>query len=273
MNMDNKQNTGGGGRCITIKMRMPVFVTALIVLIAGLIWIFILGVMVGRGYNTREHLGPLAVFVPGPPSAEATGELTATEDGANTPSGASQQDAGGASGSDAQASAGSTGELDALFKGDTLLRSEELDFKDNLQSPPDNAQGGSVAASTNASAPAAAQNVRPQPTQPAPVIQPAQPSQTQPAVPPAQSSDITVYEFIYQVASFNQLHQAQNLTQRLNAGGIPAQIELHKTSAATWYRVLVSFTGREAELAGFQQKLKQFSLNSPLLRKKKAVAG
>ena len=61
-----KVRKADGVRVFTLRMRLPVLVVSLFLLILGLIWIFVVGVLVGRGYNTREEIGVLAAFMPAP---------------------------------------------------------------------------------------------------------------------------------------------------------------------------------------------------------------
>ena len=222
-------------RVVTIRLRLPVFITVLVLFLAGLTWIFFLGVLAGRGYHTEEQIGALAVFLPAQQVAESTGSMNPTPP---------ESGEGGASG------------LDALFEGgqgSALLEGEDLDFKGSLRGPVDG--GGDTGGAGG------------------------QVSVT-PISPPADGGEVLVaspseplYEYVYQVSALNQQHQAQALKQRLTDAGIAAQIELHKTQTSTWYRVLVSFRGKNSELPAFINRLEQLNLKQPLLRKKQVISG
>jgi cell division protein FtsN len=221
-------------RFITLRLRLPVLITALLLLLLGIIWIFIVGVIVGRGHNTRENIGILSKIIPGPPmeksaenSIDATGlpELRAS-------------------------SAGETGkaeatDLDALFKDDSILKGEALQFKDSLKTPyvpaplvppPANRAAASAAAPGNTANAGASREPR--------------------------------YEYLFQVASLNRKNQADNLVQKLLVGGLESRVEPYKTSQKTWYRVMVTFKGRATDLDAFRTRLKQFSIDEAVLHKR-----
>jgi hypothetical protein len=231
-------------RIVTIHLRLPVFITALALFLVGLAWVFFLGVLAGRDYHTEEQIGALAVFMPSRQVAEATGSMNV--DGR-------QNGQGG--GDDAD-------NLDALFEGNQgagLLRGEDLDFKGSLRGP---TEGTPMAGNRTASASqvdVSPITISPGGTAGGEVIV-ATPSEP-------------LYEYMYQVSALNQQHQAQVLKQRLTDAGITAQIELHKTETSTWYRVLVSFRGKNSELPAFINRLEQLNLKQPLLRKKQAISG
>ncbi|MDR1125148.1 MAG: SPOR domain-containing protein [Deltaproteobacteria bacterium] len=234
-------------RVVTIRLRLPVFITALALFLIGVAWVFFLGVLTGRGYHTEEQIGALAVFMPSRQVAEATGSMNVA---------GRQNGQGGESGED------DADNLDALFEGSQgseLLRGEDLGFKGSLRGP---TEGAPTAG--NRTAPASQVDV-------SPITIP--PSGTVGGEVMVASPSEPLYEYVYQVSALNQQHQAQALRQRLTDAGIAAQIELHKTETNTWYRVLVSFRGKNSELPAFINRLEQLNLKQPLLRKKQAVSG
>lgn len=224
---------------VTIRLRLPVFITALVLLLIGLAWVFFLGVLAGRGYHTEEQIGALAAFMPSQHVAEATGSMNL----GNSSEGGESAGEG----------------LNALFEGGELLTGEDLDFKGSLRSPVE----GGTANSGSGGAAGSGNEVN-----------------VTPLAPPAGGGEVLVaspseplYEYVYQVSALNQQHQAQALKQRLTDAGIAAQIELHKTQTSTWYRVLVSFRGKNSELPSFMNRLDQLNLKQPLLRKKQVISG
>jgi cell division septation protein DedD len=228
-------------RFITLRLRLPVFITAVVLLFTGIIWIFILGVIVGRGYNTQEKIGALSAIIPEPPVAENT---DANVPGLSGISGTSVTEAGK---SDEAA-------LDTLFQDDSLLKKENLRFKDELKTP---------YVQTVPPLAAVAQTVRPETTASA---------NTANARPAADADTGQVYEYLFQVSSFNQINQAEAFTQKLKDSGFSSKVETYKTAQKIWYRVMVTFTGRAAELDAFKNKLKPFNINDPVLHKRKAVS-
>jgi cell division septation protein DedD len=236
-------------RLLTLRIRLSVLIGAVMLLLTGVICIFILGVIMGRGYNVQEKIGVLAQALPGPPESVSNAESSGWPESRHSSV---------ATGETGKADAA---DLDELFKNDSLLKGEELRFKDNLKTPYTQAgadesgfaqpartaaeAAGGIAAS---SAPftATAGNVR---------------------------AGDPVYEYVFQVSSLNQLNQAEALVQKLKAGGHDSRVEIYRTAQKTWYRVIVTFKGRAADLEAFKTQLKRFNINEAVLHGRKAVSG
>ncbi|MDL2313470.1 SPOR domain-containing protein [Desulfovibrio sp. OttesenSCG-928-C14] len=275
-----------GPRVFNFRLKLPGIVAIAVLLLGGFVWVFILGIMVGRKQLEAEN-SALSAMVP----------VRAVQ----------QQAQAGAAGPSQE-------ELNKLFEENNLVQSEDLEFKEELRSPAQQppAQAAARQAITQprpAQAPAApvastpAPAPRPAAQQPAarPAAQPAPQASGQasgqayaqtparPAVTSSGAGEITssrfaaqqqaapyapanpgapVFEYMYQVASFNQIDQAENLIRRISSAGIPAELEVSQTGNITRYRVLVFFKGSPEQTGEFLVRLGQFRLGEPLLRKR-----
>ncbi|MDR2891978.1 MAG: hypothetical protein LBV80_02680, partial [Deltaproteobacteria bacterium] len=187
-NEASNQKKPAGPRVITLRLRLPVLILTLVLFAIGLTWIFMAGVLVGRGYSAREEIGVLASFMPSPQVAEPTGSASPEA-----------SDSAEASGIDSLFPADESSRKGAPADNpDGLLRGEDLAFKDSLTAP---------------ETPASAQTSQPRPAQPAQTVQPVPQTGAanarQTGTPQTGATDTVVYEYIYQVSSFSQLHQAQ----------------------------------------------------------------
>ena len=68
----SRDNGGGkGGKRFTISLSLPGMVVAVAVLLFGLAWTFVIGVLVGRGYKPEAAVPEIAALMPG---ASGTGK-------------------------------------------------------------------------------------------------------------------------------------------------------------------------------------------------------
>ncbi len=219
---NTSENSGRSAKVITIRLRIPALVVAVFLVIVGLVWAFVLGVMVGRGQVNDQ----LAHILP-----QNAGQM--------------QQPA-----SDAERSAAEIEEL---------IRAEDLDFKENLSQKPEPPAPAQAPAPAGQARPAAQPSAEPAP---ASVVTP-------PATVATQGQR---FDYLYQVASFKKLTQADDLVAKLGVRGIGTKVENTVIKNETWYRVLISFQGTEADVARIQQILKsELKINSMLQRGKKPL--
>lgn len=294
---DVSRGEGGGPRKFSFEMTMSGIVSLAVVAILGLCWVFILGILVGRGYKPENAVPELAQIMP-------TTETPAGPEKAQEPP--------------------------------TVLRPEELQFMDDLRAkgkegvyppvvvdstkkpvggalegrdipatstprpqgqaiPPaptsqagPQAQGTKPAATPAAQPPAATQAPQTARTPPAPTpTQPAQaaklaekapdPKAAKPspeAVKPApeeKPADKTAgprYEASYQLASFNKRDQAETMLKKLSQKGIQATLQEAKVKDRDVYRILARFRGTDKEIS---ESLEKTGEKGPILLGRKPL--
>lgn len=225
-------------RTITLRLRIPAFVVCCIVLLVVVGWSFVLGIMVGRDIKADEDLGPLASLWPD----MNTPMPNALLDGQDLP-----------------------GE-------DEVIKTEDLQYKATLQATTPSIQSQQQPqTSAGKSANAPQQN---QPTAGAPQqgVKPAQTAAGQnAAASSSQPQSATLFDYVFQVASFDRQNMAQDLMRKLNQAGLSCRMEEFKAAqGATWYRVLIQYRGG-SDLSPLNAKLAPFKLSAPLLRKRAEV--
>ena len=62
----------GGKRTFTLQLSLPAMITAIIVGLLAVGWVFAFGVIVGRGHNPEKKMPELAKLLPPPPVEEST---------------------------------------------------------------------------------------------------------------------------------------------------------------------------------------------------------
>lgn len=214
------------------------------VMLLVMAWAFILGILVGRGYRPESVIAELGQMVP-----------VTSKDPAKTTSGP--------------------------------LLPEELRFFETLQekiSPilpavaPDRKE-----TNTPPPPPTKPQPVLTVPAQTASGVAPAGEKQSEaaqahtpaadsiPAVPRQGQSQEPLFDYVYQIASFQNDAQARAMQQRVNALGHASSVEVSMVNGEKWYRVLVSLRGTTKDAAGMKEELQKLGIERPFIRTKKPI--
>lgn len=211
-----------------------------IVMLACIGWAFFMGYMVGHGQNPGEEMR----------------ELT----GIDRP--------------DRETLA----EMDKAMAG-----SEDAGLRDKLADLSRQPVGGAPAAANASAAPAAAPAAKsPYPfnkpsdnglaawgNAPKGAAQPASEKTAAPAKPQAATNGAPLYDFVFQVAAFRNVDDADRLRQRLEGQGLRTRGQ--KSGKLTL--VMVHMRGTDLDAANLKEELQRMRLGSPLQKSKKRVGG
>jgi hypothetical protein len=272
----------GGPRKFSFELTMSGLVSLGIVLVLGVSWVFILGILVGRGYRPEEAVPELAQIMP-------SNENSATLESSQPP---------------------------------TVLRPEELQFMEDLQSktgspetitvdstqkphaakpalPGGASPSGGLASRDLTDGPGSASpgarpapvppgaQVRPAPAAPAsepalaarpplatpsvaPTAPPAAATRLDP-IPPARTeapASGSGFEATYQVASFYRRDQADAMIKKLAQKGVKAEIRAGKIQDKDVFRIAVTLRGSEQEIKAGLEKTGE---KGPILLGKKPL--
>ncbi len=252
-----------GPRKFTFEFSGPGLISVVVVAVLGIVWVFILGVLVGRGYKPEEAVPQVAQIMPAPaPAAQA--------DSKEPP---------------------------------TVLKPEQLEFQDTLQGkkPPETVtvdsakkseeKPAAVPGGADAAAPAAGavNNSTLATTPPAlpkgkVATAPAQPDKKAPKAEAApekaaskdskkdskdsKDSKEKKYRTTYQVAAFDEKAQAQSEADRFAKKGLSTSVVEAQVKGKTMYRVMAQVKGTETEI---KQALEKAGAKKPILRDKKSL--
>ncbi|MEG2173003.1 MAG: SPOR domain-containing protein [Desulfovibrionaceae bacterium] len=240
-----------GKRSYTLRLTASSIMTAVIVLVIGIGWSFVLGVMVGRGYNPEKKIPQLASFLP---KEDDTTQAPTSRVGENQPA-------------------------DKVMKAEDLSYAASLKGKPGqgklappppkpgTEPKPKNMQNATapVAAVFDPATGAAQGNV----TQ-APTDKTAKAQSPDKAKSPAVNQNI--YDFTFQVATFKDTGSVDNLRARLEGEGLRTRME--KTKGKTpLYKVMVVFRGNADAAQSIKQRLTDMGLGQPIQRGKSPVGG
>ncbi len=211
-----------------------------IVMLACIGWAFFMGYMVGHGQNPGEEMRELTGI--GRPDRETLAEM------------------------------------DKAMAG-----SEDAGLRDKLADLSRQPVGGAPAAANASAAPAAAPAAKsPYPfnkpsdnglaawgNAPKDAAQPASEKTAAPAKPQAATNGAPLYDFVFQVAAFRNVDDADRLRQRLEGQGLRTRGQ--KSGKLTL--VMVHMRGTDLDAANLKEELQRMRLGSPLQKSKKRVGG
>ncbi len=238
------------------------------VLVLGLVWVFIFGVLVGRGYQPEKAVPELARIMP--------------------------------------EEAGKKGEQLAVIQPEELtfldtLRDEPRHGRPQV--PQDTAGGRAPTAQQEAASalkaePAAEKSPEPQPqpasrqvaavtpqpepqqaTQPPQAQKPATAAEAKPAGAKAEAGpeveediDETRYNYVYQIASLSEPQSALRFRDQVRELGLKSEVKVVRGQDKYWHRVVVQFQGRPIDTRDMKAKLRTLGVEKPLLRSKVPVS-
>ena len=223
-------------RTFTFSLSLPKLIFGSFFSLFLLVWVFIFGIMLGRGHNPEDFVPELAKVMPAP--------IPQTETAA-------------------------TGIMDTVLQPQELKYHETLKAKDP---PPPSSSTLTQSDPTPQNQPPQTRTETPKPVSP-PATFATDKTAPQRTVQAASNKDKpdqdkTIYNYIYQVAAFNNVASANTLQKRLQDGGFSTQITQSMFNGTTWYRILVSFKGTPDDLRILRTKLSTFGIPNVILRGK-----
>jgi hypothetical protein len=242
----NATRENGGARKFTFEISMSGVVSVGIVVVLGMCWVFILGILVGRGYKPETAVPQIAQMMPtteaklpegapsAPPSVLKPEDLQFMEDVHNQP-GAEAADTTGKTPAEAKKQASAPKPHDQTEVRPLLV-------------------GGAAAAAPGR--PGAALQAQPRPAAPQPPAAQAKPAEA-PKVDPKTTFDKKSgprYSATYQLASFPGKAQAETHVRDLAKKGLTASVREAKSGNTVVFRVTVQLKGSDAEISASLQK-------------------
>lgn len=235
----------GEAKRFTFSLSTAGVVSLAVVAVAALAWVFILGVLVGRGYKPEQAVPQLAEIMPRP-EANASAE---------PPSGES---------------------------ADGVLKPEELEFFDAVKKQP--AQAASPKIATKApSKPKSAATAKAERDAKKLAVRIARDQalassagsdtaetdsakETGGAV--ADAANGAQFRYVYQTASLRKHESADSFAAKLQKLGFKTSIEQAQTNSGTWFRVLLHHTGTPESTREIKEMLQGLGVQKPIMKSK-----
>jgi cell division protein FtsN len=237
-----------GPRRYTFEISLSGLIALSVAGLLGLVWVFILGVLLGRGYHPESAVPEIAQIMPAPEEKKAEPKPQA-------------------------------------LKAEDLSYMDELTKKPG-ETPGAPAAKPAEPPAVKTTEVVPAKPATPAEAAPAPSPEPAKPAETAapatPAAPPAQTAAKPAPPaatgkvlFTYQASAFRKEAQAKELKSKIDGLGIDARIETGLVSGETWYRVLVSDRGGENDMeplrASLKERLQSAGVKELIYRTKKPI--
>ncbi|MDR2669047.1 MAG: SPOR domain-containing protein [Desulfovibrio sp.] len=257
---DRRAENSERRREIVFSLRPAQIVGGVVVLCLGYAAVFVLGVVLGRGYAPEAGIPELARLMP-EASAPVSPRVVAPEEEKTT-----QEET-----TSSPASPGG--------EEDTPFTRADLDYRERLKNRPQTApQTQGAGRSGDGAGRSARSNERKADGRNAAMTRnstdvkaprsasAAAKADKGPAAQPDRAGEM--YHYVYQVASYKDRASGDNFAKRLRAAGFKVRTEQSTGSGVTWFRTMVEFTGRPDDTAALRETLKGFGVPRALLRSK-----
>ncbi|MFW5500463.1 MULTISPECIES: SPOR domain-containing protein [unclassified Maridesulfovibrio] len=225
-------------KTFTFTFTMPEIIGLCAGAVAALCAFFVLGILLGRGYQPEKDVPEIAMMLPS--QNNASGEV---KGGVLKPE-----------------------ELDYIDqlkkKPESAVRPEEPKKEVTKAAPVKKAEPAKTAQPAPKAevqvAAKAAEVKQAEPEPPVEIDNPAEVNEPQ-------------YSYVYQAASFGDTARAQGFANKLISSGLDSYVEAGKSGTRTWYRVFVRHTGTPDSTTAMKQVLAKYGIKKPLLKSKKAI--
>jgi cell division protein FtsN len=257
---NGSRDNGGskGGKRFNISLSLPGMVVVVTVLLFGLAWTFVIGVLVGRGYKPEAAVPEIAALMPG------TGNASKGEVQVLKPEDLQYLDDLTKKPAAPPASLVAKAPEKPADKPADKPTDKTTDKTKPAEKPTDKPADKAATKSPDSLAEKLADKLTGQ------TGASAQPATASPAAPLDADASGQVYRYVYQVAAFPDPASAQTYKAKLEGIGLKGGLE--KTvdgSGRTWHRVLVNFTGTPEDTRGLKDKLAGIGISRVILRDKK----
>lgn len=293
-----KDGSNNGSKRYKFEWTMSGLIGLFSVTLLGLIWVFIFGVLVGRGYQPERAMPELARIMPSPtPSVAQSQVAEGKEDKAqksevlkpeellffdklkDSPDAGKDKKGAGPNGHPAQAKVGvaTTDKTAKPAIGADKQTAAEKSSKDLAAESLAAMEGTSrVESAQKATREAVKKNEKAQEANKDAKLKEAKLAKdardAKDAKDAKQAAERELKEgrffYVYQVASLPDAQSAIRYRDQVRGLGLNAEITQGEGNGKTWHRVVVHFKGKPEDTREMKAKLKAFGVDKPLLRSK-----
>ena len=240
-------------RTITLSMTVPTVITSIIGLVLTLLWVFFLGIILGRGHMPESSIPRLNSMMPQPvPTAPA-------------------QLVGAPATQPGQAPAGTNASAapsrpTASRPQAQVMPQEDLDFQASLKPKPSVASTSAKRPQTKAEKAAAAKESAKKAEAAKQKAQ--KDAQKTEAAPGNQAEQ---FDYVFQLAAYKTPEQADALTTRLKKAGFKVSTVKSVEKGTTWYRNVLAFRGAPSDIDRLRANLQKHNITQLIRKEKKPV--
>ncbi len=274
------QGTKDGGRkkgVYTIHVTLPSLISAGIVAIIGFGWVFVLGVIVGRGYNPEERLG-IDRIMPKPAvnatqGAPAPGGVFKAEelqfmDSLRAKPAPVSGNAGVAVNASEIVAKNAKKDQKAEQKPDQKADPKADPKKDARKDAKPEAKPDAKADAKTGKTDARADAKKDDKKTAAATTKDTKDAKTSEAKP----ADGERFDYVYQVAAYKAADPANALKAKLEASGVKVRVESSVENGVSWYRLNALFRGSPEDTRQLRATLAKHGIDKVILRSKSPVS-
>ncbi|MBZ2172833.1 SPOR domain-containing protein [Nitratidesulfovibrio sp. SRB-5] len=292
------QGTKDGGRkkgVYTINVTLPSLISAGIVAIIGFGWVFVLGVIVGRGYNPEERLGIDRIMPKPAANASAGASPTPMPGGVIKPEELQFMDSLRAKPAPVSGNAGvSVNASEIVAKNGKKDQKPDTKPDTKTDTKADAKKDTKTAKADTKTDSRAAQKTEAKPDTKADTKKDAQKdtrkTATSTAAPKdareskdskdtkdtkateAKPADGDRFDYVYQVAAYKAADPANALKAKLEASGIKVRMDSSVENGVSWYRLNALFRGTPEDTRQLRAALSKHGIDKVILRSKTPVS-
>jgi cell division septation protein DedD len=267
------QKDGGRRKGVyTINVTLASLISAGIVAIIGFGWVFVLGVIVGRGYNPEERLGIDRIMPKPAVNATAGAGPTPMPGGVFKPEELQFMDSLRAKPAPISGNAGVS-----VNATEIVTKSGKKDQKPDPKPDPkkDARTAGKADARTDSrsdSKTARKPEAKPDAKKAAATAASAAPAPKDAKAAETKSADGERFDYVYQVAAYKTADPANALKAKLEASGIKARLDSSVENGVSWYRLNALFRGTPEDTRQLRAALSKHGIDKVILRSKTPVS-
>ena len=255
-------------RNFTVTVSVSAVISSLLLLSAGFVAVFALGVLLGRGYNLEASIPELERIMPQPSPTSAPFVIANDKNASSGLPADADKEASAASG---------------------ILEQGDLAYPDTLKTPspaarqqPQKPVAAKPAVQEKKEPPATpkttdnartAEQAKPKPVPPgtpsvgtAPVRTAAKPQTTDKTAD--QTANTRTYHYVYQAAAYKDKPSCDKFAARLTSAGFRARTEHSVDNGTTWYRTVIDFTGKPDDTDQLRERLKKHGVERVIMKTK-----
>jgi len=263
------QKDGGRKKGVyTIHVTLPSLISAGIVAIIGFGWVFVLGVIVGRGYNPEERLGINRIM---PKPAVNASQPTPMPGGVIKPEDLQFMDSLRAKPAPVSGNAGvSVNATEIVLKNGKKDQKPDpkADAKKDARTDAKPADKKPDAKTDSKSDSKAAQKPEPKKDD----KKAAAPAAKDAKAAEAPTADGDRFDYVYQVAAYKAADPANALKAKLEASGVKVRMDTSVENGVSWYRLNALFRGTPEDTRQLRAALAKHGIDKVILRSKTPVS-
>ncbi|OBQ45899.1 SPOR domain-containing protein [Halodesulfovibrio spirochaetisodalis] len=252
-----------GKSIFNFSLCLPELIGLTVIILVGFIWVFIFGLLVGRGYQPEEALPELKHIMPAQKQVAQA-----------TPAPVVKQPAEAASAQpDSTPHTTTPAKVQPVVekKKEKVLSPEQLNFFEQLKAKETSTSSAKASAPKKATVAAKRKSPAERTAPKSKPVKSVSSAAKQPA--PKQQASLEkngpTFEYIYQLAASTNEEAATKLRSEIKAKGFTTSMATAVIKTTKWYRVNVHFVGQADQVSTFKSRLAKAGYKTPLLKKKK----